>query len=167
MARRSRLPGTAGTDPLRRFPRHLSDSAPDAGGAGDPLRRHSVVLENPTIWPVNSTALSPSPTMLSRSRRLKRFLHVGTAICCGPERVTDQRSLGIPGGGQQRWTTAKAEISSVCANGACPWWLRGHPIVGEPPYRTWAEPPVASSGSSAWASPWEKLHPAAWTSRST
>ncbi len=55
--------------------------------------------KNPTIWPVNVDGTFAFADVLSRSKRLKRFLHVGTAMCCGPQRVADQRVLGIPGGG--------------------------------------------------------------------
>ena len=42
--------------------------------------------KNPSIWPVNVEGTFAFARLLSQSRNLKRFLHVGTAMCCGPQR---------------------------------------------------------------------------------
>ena len=103
--RRSRLPGTAGgADPLRRFPRHLlagpRDAAPDAGGAGDQLRRRGVVLEEPDHlagqrrrhFRLRRRAEPFEATEAFPPRRYRDVLRTAA-------RVADQRVLGIPGGG--------------------------------------------------------------------
>lgn len=126
--------------------------------------------KNPTIWPVNVDGTFAFADVLSRSKRLKRFLHVGTAMCCGPQRESPiSESWEFPAAEQQLvdYTASKAEIERRMREE-----LPGLPLVVARPsivvgHRTLGcQPPAASSGSSAWASPW-KASPAAWTSRST
>ncbi|AIZ32902.1 NAD-dependent epimerase/dehydratase family protein [Pseudomonas parafulva] len=69
--------------------------------------------KNPTIWPVNVEGTFAFAEVMSRSRRLKRFLHVGTAMCCGPERESPiSESWEFPEAEQQLvdYTASKAEI---------------------------------------------------------
>ncbi|QVM93835.1 cationic peptide resistance protein CprA [Pseudomonas entomophila] len=69
--------------------------------------------KNPTIWPVNVEGTYAFAEVLSRSKRLKRFLHVGTAMCCGPERESPiSESWDFPEAEQQLvdYTASKAEI---------------------------------------------------------
>ncbi|MBJ9977664.1 SDR family oxidoreductase [Pseudomonas sp. S75] len=69
--------------------------------------------KNPTIWPVNVEGTFAFAEVLSRSRRLKRFLHVGTAMCCGPQRESPiSESWEFPEAEQQLvdYTASKAEI---------------------------------------------------------
>lgn len=69
--------------------------------------------KNPTIWPVNVEGTYAFAEVLSHSARLKRFLHVGTAMCCGPERESPiSESWEFPEAEQQLvdYTASKAEI---------------------------------------------------------
>lgn len=69
--------------------------------------------KNPTIWPVNVEGTFAFAEVMSRSKRLKRFLHVGTAMCCGPERESPiSESWEFPDAEQQLvdYTASKAEI---------------------------------------------------------
>ncbi|WP_252090860.1 cationic peptide resistance protein CprA [Pseudomonas sp. MWU13-3659] len=69
--------------------------------------------KNPTIWPVNVEGTYAFAEVMSRSKRLKRFLHVGTAMCCGPERESPiSESWEFPEAEQQLvdYTASKAEI---------------------------------------------------------
>lgn len=69
--------------------------------------------KNPTIWPVNVEGTFAFAQVLSRSPRLKRFLHVGTAMCCGPQRESPiSESWEFPEAEQQLvdYTASKAEI---------------------------------------------------------
>lgn len=69
--------------------------------------------KNPTIWPVNVEGTFAFAQVLSRSTRLKRFLHVGTAMCCGPQRQSPiSESWEFPEAEQQLvdYTASKAEI---------------------------------------------------------
>lgn len=69
--------------------------------------------KNPTIWPVNVDGTFAFADVLSRSKRLKRFLHVGTAMCCGPQRESPiSESWEFPAAEQQLvdYTASKAEI---------------------------------------------------------
>ncbi|MDH0301726.1 MULTISPECIES: cationic peptide resistance protein CprA [unclassified Pseudomonas] len=68
---------------------------------------------NPSIWPVNVEGTFAFAEVLSRSPRLKRFLHVGTAMCCGPQRQSPvSESWEFPDAEQQLvdYTASKAEI---------------------------------------------------------
>ncbi|MFF7110108.1 cationic peptide resistance protein CprA [Pseudomonas sichuanensis] len=69
--------------------------------------------KNPTIWPVNVEGTYAFADVLSRSARLKRFLHVGTAMSCGPQRESPiSESWEFPEAEQQLvdYTASKAEI---------------------------------------------------------
>ncbi|WP_194790441.1 cationic peptide resistance protein CprA [Pseudomonas sp. UFMG81] len=69
--------------------------------------------KNPTIWPVNVEGTFAFAKVLSHSARLKRFLHVGTAMCCGPQRQSPiSESWEFPEAEQQLvdYTASKAEI---------------------------------------------------------
>ncbi|MCE0914235.1 cationic peptide resistance protein CprA [Pseudomonas sp. NMI760_13] len=69
--------------------------------------------KNPNIWPVNVEGTFAFAQVLSRSARLKRFLHVGTAMCCGPQRESPiSESWEFPEAAQQLvdYTASKAEI---------------------------------------------------------
>ncbi|MDF0732751.1 cationic peptide resistance protein CprA [Pseudomonas entomophila] len=69
--------------------------------------------KNPSIWPVNVEGTFAFAEVMSRSARLKRFLHVGTAMCCGPERESPiSESWEFPAAEQQLvdYTASKAEI---------------------------------------------------------
>ncbi|MCE1118625.1 MULTISPECIES: cationic peptide resistance protein CprA [Pseudomonas] len=69
--------------------------------------------KNPTIWPVNVEGTFAFADVLSRSARLKRFLHVGTAMSCGPQRESPiSESWEFPEAEQQLvdYTASKAEI---------------------------------------------------------
>lgn len=69
--------------------------------------------KNPNIWPVNVEGTFAFAQVLSRSTRLKRFLHVGTAMCCGPQRESPiSESWEFPEAAQQLvdYTASKAEI---------------------------------------------------------
>lgn len=69
--------------------------------------------KNPSIWPVNVEGTFAFAQVLARSVRLKRFLHVGTAMCCGPERESPiSESWEFPEAEQQLvdYTASKAEI---------------------------------------------------------
>ncbi|MFJ4388967.1 cationic peptide resistance protein CprA [Pseudomonas soli] len=69
--------------------------------------------KNPNIWPVNVEGTYAFAQVLSRSSRLKRFLHVGTAMCCGPQRESPiSESWEFPEAAQQLvdYTASKAEI---------------------------------------------------------
>lgn len=69
--------------------------------------------KNPSIWPVNVEGTFAFAEVMSRSKRLKRFLHVGTAMCCGPQRQSPIRESWIfPDEDQQLvdYTASKAEI---------------------------------------------------------
>lgn len=69
--------------------------------------------KNPTIWPVNVEGTFAFARALSQSRNLKRFLHVGTAMCCGPQRESPVReSWEFPASEEQLvdYTASKAEI---------------------------------------------------------
>ncbi|MDH0646906.1 cationic peptide resistance protein CprA [Pseudomonas sp. GD03858] len=69
--------------------------------------------KNPNIWPVNVEGTFAFAQVLSRSTRLKRFLHVGTAMCCGPQRQSPiSESWEFPDAAQQLvdYTASKAEI---------------------------------------------------------
>ncbi len=128
--RRSRLPGTAGgADPLRRFPRHLlagpRDAAPDAGGAGDQLRRRGVVLEEPDH-------LAGQRRRHFRLRRRAEPFEATEAF--PPRRYRDvlrtaaSRRSASPGNSRRRssnwWTTPRPrrKSSGACARNcrACP-----------------------------------------------
>ncbi|KAF1069928.1 MAG: Linear gramicidin synthase subunit D [Pseudomonas citronellolis] len=68
---------------------------------------------NPNIWPVNVEGTFAFARCMSQSARLKRFLHVGTAMCCGPQRQSPiQESWDFPDSEQQLvdYTASKAEI---------------------------------------------------------
>ena len=125
--------------------------------------------KNPTIWPVNVDGTFAFADVLSRSKRLKAFLHVGTAMCCGLQRESPiSESWDFPAAEQQLvdYTASKAEIERRMREelpGLPPVVARPSIVVGHLPL---AAKPAASSGSSAWASPW-KVSPAAWMSRST
>lgn len=69
--------------------------------------------KNPTIWPVNVEGTFAFAKVMSESARLKRFLHVGTAMCCGPDRPSPIReSWDFPPSEEQLvdYTASKAEI---------------------------------------------------------
>ncbi|WP_448681802.1 cationic peptide resistance protein CprA [Pseudomonas nicosulfuronedens] len=69
--------------------------------------------KNPTIWPVNVEGTFAFARAMSESARLKRFLHVGTAMCCGPDRPSPVReSWEFPPSDEQLvdYTASKAEI---------------------------------------------------------
>ncbi|MBV4504253.1 cationic peptide resistance protein CprA [Pseudomonas sp. BW13M1] len=69
--------------------------------------------KNPNIWPVNVEGTFAFAQVLSRSARLKRFLHVGTAMCCGPQRESPiSESWEFPEAAQQLvdYTASKAQI---------------------------------------------------------
>ncbi|WP_447748604.1 cationic peptide resistance protein CprA [Pseudomonas nicosulfuronedens] len=69
--------------------------------------------KNPTIWPVNVEGTFAFARTMSESRRLKRFLHVGTAMCCGPDRPSPVReSWEFPPNDEQLvdYTASKAEV---------------------------------------------------------
>ncbi|MFZ5961006.1 cationic peptide resistance protein CprA [Pseudomonas sp. QL9] len=69
--------------------------------------------KNPTIWPVNVEGTFAFARAMSQSRNLKRFLHVGTAMCCGPQRESPVReSWDFPDSEEQLvdYTASKAEI---------------------------------------------------------
>lgn len=69
--------------------------------------------KNPTIWPVNVEGTFTFARTMSESVRLKRFLHVGTAMCCGPDRPSPVReSWEFPPSDEQLvdYTASKAEI---------------------------------------------------------
>ncbi|NIF18180.1 cationic peptide resistance protein CprA [Pantoea sp. Cy-639] len=69
--------------------------------------------KNPTIWPVNVEGTFAFAEVMSRSKRLKRFLHVGTAMCCGPQQESPiSESWEFPEAEQQLvdYTASKAEI---------------------------------------------------------
>lgn len=69
--------------------------------------------KNPSIWPVNVEGTFAFARLLSQSRNLKRFLHVGTAMCCGPQRESPVReSWDFPDSDEQLvdYTASKAEI---------------------------------------------------------
>jgi len=69
--------------------------------------------KNPSIWPVNVEGTFAFAKLLSQSRNLKRFLHVGTAMCCGPQRESPVReSWDFPDSDEQLvdYTASKAEI---------------------------------------------------------
>ncbi|MEE1923022.1 cationic peptide resistance protein CprA [Pseudomonas sp. 148P] len=69
--------------------------------------------KNPTIWPVNVEGTFAFAEVMSRSKRLKRFLHVGTAMCCGPQQASPiSESWAFPRGEEQLvdYTASKAEI---------------------------------------------------------
>lgn len=69
--------------------------------------------KNPSIWPVNVDGTFAFARLLSQSRNLKRFLHVGTAMCCGPQRESPVReSWDFPDSEEQLvdYTASKAEI---------------------------------------------------------
>jgi len=69
--------------------------------------------KNPSIWPVNVEGTYAFAQVLSGSSRLKRFLHVGTAMCCGPQRESPiSESWEFPEAAQQLvdYTASKAEI---------------------------------------------------------
>ncbi|MCP8636425.1 cationic peptide resistance protein CprA [Pseudomonas mosselii] len=69
--------------------------------------------KNPNIWPVNVEGTFAFAQVLSRSARLKRFLHVGTAMCCGPQRESPiSESWEFPEAAQQLvdYTASKAEV---------------------------------------------------------
>ncbi|NIF28248.1 NAD-dependent epimerase/dehydratase family protein [Pantoea sp. Tr-811] len=69
--------------------------------------------KNPNIWPVNVEGTYAFAEVMSRSTRLKRFLHVGTAMSCGPQRQSPiSESWDFPAAEQQLvdYTASKAEI---------------------------------------------------------
>lgn len=69
--------------------------------------------KNPTIWPVNVDGTFAFAEVMSRSKRLKRFLHVGTAMCCGPQQESPiSESWAFPRVEEQLvdYTASKAEI---------------------------------------------------------
>lgn len=69
--------------------------------------------KNPNIWPVNVEGTFAFARIMSESRHLKRFLHVGTAMCCGPERESPvHESWDFPHSDEQLvdYTASKAEI---------------------------------------------------------
>ncbi|MGE8407424.1 MAG: cationic peptide resistance protein CprA [Pseudomonas sp.] len=69
--------------------------------------------KNPTIWPVNVEGTFAFAEVMSRSKRLKRFLHVGTAMCCGPQQESPiSESWAFPREDEQLvdYTASKAEI---------------------------------------------------------
>ncbi|ROL65699.1 hypothetical protein BLX41_25465 [Pseudomonas protegens] len=69
--------------------------------------------KNPNIWPVNVEGTYAFAQVLSHSSRLKRFLHVGTAMSCGPQRESPiSESWEFPEAAQQLvdYTASKAEI---------------------------------------------------------
>jgi len=69
--------------------------------------------KNPTIWPVNVEGTFAFAEVMSQSKRLKRFLHVGTAMCCGPQQASPiSESWAFPRGEEQLvdYTASKAEI---------------------------------------------------------
>ncbi|MDH1010175.1 cationic peptide resistance protein CprA [Pseudomonas nicosulfuronedens] len=69
--------------------------------------------KNPSIWPVNVEGTFAFAKLLCQSRNLKRFLHVGTAMCCGPQRESPVReSWDFPDSEEQLvdYTASKAEI---------------------------------------------------------
>lgn len=69
--------------------------------------------KNPTIWPVNVEGTYAFAEAMSRSPRLKRFLHVGTAMSCGPQQQSPiSESWEFPAAEQQLvdYTASKAEI---------------------------------------------------------
>ncbi|MDF3936285.1 cationic peptide resistance protein CprA [Pseudomonas citronellolis] len=69
--------------------------------------------KNPNIWPVNVEGTFAFARAMSQSRNLKRFLHIGTAMCCGPERESPVReSWEFPQSEEQLvdYTASKAEI---------------------------------------------------------
>ncbi|MHA6194922.1 cationic peptide resistance protein CprA [Pseudomonas wadenswilerensis] len=69
--------------------------------------------KNPTIWPVNVDGTFAFAEVMSQSKRLKRFLHVGTAMCCGPQQASPiSESWAFPRGEEQLvdYTASKAEI---------------------------------------------------------
>ncbi len=69
--------------------------------------------KNPSIWPVNVEGTFAFAELMSRSKRLKRFLHVGTAMCCGPQQASPiSESWSFPDGAEQLvdYTASKAEI---------------------------------------------------------
>ncbi|WP_095153428.1 cationic peptide resistance protein CprA [Pseudomonas sp. Irchel 3E13] len=69
--------------------------------------------KNPTIWPVNVEGTFAFAEVMSRSKRLKRFLHVGTAMCCGPQQASPiSESWVFPEAREQLvdYTASKAEI---------------------------------------------------------
>nr|WP_314478799.1 cationic peptide resistance protein CprA [uncultured Pseudomonas sp.] len=69
--------------------------------------------KNPTIWPVNVEGTFAFAEVMSRSSRLKRFVHVGTAMCCGPQRESPvSESWEFPDEQEHLvdYTASKAEI---------------------------------------------------------
>ena len=94
--------------------------------------------KNPTIWPVNVDGTFAFADVLSRSKRLKRFLHVGTAMCCGPQRESPiSESWEFPAAEQQLvdYTASKAEIERRMREGlplvvARPSIVVGHRTLG-------------------------------------
>ncbi|MDH2076836.1 cationic peptide resistance protein CprA [Pseudomonas atacamensis] len=69
--------------------------------------------KNPTIWPVNVEGTFRLAEVMSRSTRLTRFVHVGTAMSCGPQRASPVReSWEFPAAQDQLvdYTASKAEI---------------------------------------------------------
>ncbi|MFJ4374934.1 cationic peptide resistance protein CprA [Pseudomonas japonica] len=69
--------------------------------------------KNPSIWPVNVEGTFAFAALMSRSKRLKRFLHVGTAMCCGPQQTSPiSESWDFPQEDEQLvdYTASKAEI---------------------------------------------------------
>ena len=69
--------------------------------------------KNPNIWPVNVEGTFAFAEVMSRSKRLKRFLHVGTAMCCGPQQESPiSESWAFPRAEEQLvdYTASKAEI---------------------------------------------------------
>lgn len=70
--------------------------------------------KNPRIWPVNVEGTFAFAKVMSESPRLQRFLHVGTAMCCGPSKdsLLVSESWQFPESDEQLvdYTASKAEI---------------------------------------------------------
>ncbi|WP_054894659.1 MULTISPECIES: cationic peptide resistance protein CprA [unclassified Pseudomonas] len=69
--------------------------------------------KNPNIWPVNVEGTFAFAKAMSRMPRLKRFVHVGTAMSCGPDRDSlVSESWRFPQAEAQLvpYTASKAEI---------------------------------------------------------
>lgn len=72
--------------------------------------------DHPDIWPVNVTGTFEFAKRMSRAPRLQRFLHVGTAMACGPKKTSPiQESWTLPALEEHlvRYTASKAEIERM------------------------------------------------------
>lgn len=69
--------------------------------------------DNPMLWPVNVEGTFAFAERMSRAPALERFVHVGTAMACGPGRETTiAESWNLPGRAEHlvTYTASKAEI---------------------------------------------------------